>query len=75
MSIKVGDRRRFHVCDDCQYRQHGTMIRPSSNGNKSIYCHACGHLGIGSEVDCVVGDWLKVEVLGSNYYPEVKDES
>lgn len=65
--------KRLHVCDSCQYAQHKTMIRPSESAGKSVYCHVCGHLGIGSTVDCVKGEWLSTKVLMSNYTKQGED--
>lgn len=67
MSLNRGDHCSLHVCNDCQYRQHRMMMRPATSGKEGFFCHACGHLGIGSRLDCVIGDWLKVEILASNY--------
>ena len=67
MSIKVGDHVYVYVCDDCQYRQQKTTIKPPASGIKSFPCHVCGHYGIGSTVECVISDWPSVKVLSSNY--------
>ena len=58
---KFGDvLNKVHVCNDCA-RKHGLDCKyPADSGKQSILCAVCLHYGIGSFMDCVIGDWLAV---------------
>ena len=60
----VGDTVTVHVCDDCQ---HGTGFRPpkhpADSRGATWPCSRCGHSGIGSTMECVIGNWLELRPL------------
>lgn len=60
---KKGDTINIHCCDDCVRRQGLTPKRPSDSGASSWMCGVCGHLNIGSSMDCVIGDWLSLNIM------------
>lgn len=53
---------KIHVCDDCQHKQTGSMIRPPESGKQSLYCGVCEHYNIGSTRKVIVGDWYYLRV-------------
>ena len=50
-----------HVCNECMCRCGKRPKVPAESGDKSLLCRICEHHGIGSQVECVVGDWLIVK--------------
>ena len=60
--IEKGQVLSIHVCNDCQYRQTGSMITPSESGKHSLYCEVCGHFNIGSTRMVIVGDWFSLRI-------------
>lgn len=60
--IRKGDIFAIHVCNDCQYKQTGQMIRPPESGKHSLHCGVCDHYNIGSTRKVIVGDWLSLRV-------------
>jgi len=55
---KKGDAVRVYCCDGCA-RAAGVQPKyPPDSGSKSWLCEVCGHHGIGSAIDCTIGDWL-----------------
>ncbi len=57
---KHGDKVKEICCDSCA-RQHGIVPKTKADsGNQSWYCSVCGHYGIGSLMNCQIGDWLSV---------------
>ncbi len=58
---KKGDAVRVHCCDSCA-RAAGVQPKyPPDSGSKSWLCEVCGHHGIGSAIDCTIGDWLRLQ--------------
>lgn len=55
--LKTGDTVTAWCCDHCIGNRGLRMKRPADSGKDQIWCDLCGHLGIGSKRDCVVGDW------------------
>ena len=60
--IRKGTVIAIHVCDDCQYKQTGSMTRPAESGKHSLYCGVCDHYNIGSTRKVIVGDWFSLRV-------------
>ena len=60
--IRKGTVIAIHVCDDCQYKQTGSMIRPAESGKHSLYCGVCDHYNFGSTRKVIVGDWFSLRV-------------
>lgn len=54
------------VCNDCHYRAGKIPKFPADSGNKSLFCEKCGHFNIGSYTECIVREWLTLEIVGSN---------
>ena len=69
---KKGDIIRVHCCDNCVLGQGIQPKTPADSGVASRLCEVCGHLNIGSTMDCLVGDWLRLRVLASlpSHYPD-----
>ena len=65
--IKVGDVVNSHCCDSC-IRHHGIKPkRPADSGAASWLCACCGHHGIGSSAQMIVGNWLTLTPIGSKF--------
>jgi len=71
---KKGDAVRVHCCDSCA-RAAGVQPKyPPDSGSKSWLCEVCGHHGIGSAIDCTIGDWLRLQPrvwYGNCHNPDV----
>lgn len=63
---KTGDIVRVHCCDSCAMQQGATPKQPADSGTASWMCDVCGHYGIGSVTDCMIGDWLTLRVVTPN---------
>lgn len=61
---KAGDLVFGHCCDRCMHDAGLTPKSPADSGSHSLYCHCCGHYGIGSTVRLLIGPWLSVEPAG-----------
>lgn len=57
---QVGGPVRHFVCDSCARFQGFMPKNIPDSGSRSCPCAACGHYGMGSYYQCVIGDWLKV---------------
>ena len=55
---KKGDIVRAHCCNECARSAGVPPKYPPDSGKESWLCEVCGHHGIGSAIDCVIGDWL-----------------
>lgn len=60
---KKGSIVTVHCCDNCVRRQGVEPVRPPESGGHSLMCENCGHFGIGSTMECEIGDWLKLKIL------------
>ena len=50
-----------HCCDSCVRREGLTPKAPAESGTMSWLCQMCGHYGIGSKMECEVGEWLQLK--------------
>ncbi len=63
---KHGDVVVVHCCDECARKAGVNPKRPADSGKASWLCDVCGHHGIGSLMDCEIGDWLRLRPLQPN---------
>jgi hypothetical protein len=61
---KKGSIVNVHCCNTCVIRQGLTPKFPADSESSSQECQVCGHLNIGSLMDCVIGDRLSLRILG-----------
>lgn len=58
-----GDVVVIQCCDHCCYK-HGVRPKsPPDSGLSSWMCGVCGHYGIGSRMECEVGQWLNLRPI------------
>jgi len=69
---KHGDVVVVHCCDECARKAGVNPKRPADSGKASWFCDVCGHHGIGSLMDCEIGDWLRLRPLQPNKHYAVK---
>jgi hypothetical protein len=61
-----GDIVSVHCCDKCARAAKVTPKAPADSGVASWLCGVCGHYGIGSQMTCEIGDWLRLRPLQPN---------
>lgn len=54
----TGDVVTDHCCDSCARAACIEPKTPAGSGVASWLCAACGHHGIGSSMDFLIGNWL-----------------
>jgi hypothetical protein len=56
------------ICNDCQYREHGTYKKPADSGNGSLFCFKCTHYNIGSYLEYELFGWNSVKTTMPKEY-------
>ena len=55
-----------YCCNSCSRTASIEPKSPPESGQASWLCDVCGHHGIGSLMDCEIGEWLRMRPLQPN---------
>lgn len=59
--VQVGNTISVHCCDHCIGIRNMKIKSPADSRGQSWMCELCGHFGIGSQMNCTVETWNRLQ--------------